>query len=52
MKGNNMNQKVANAVEQLYLDRAVFNEISGSATNNSLESFQLQRDLTGNISGY
>lgn len=40
-----MNQKVANAVEQLYLDSAVFNEISGSATNNSLESFQLQRDL-------
>ena len=40
-----MNQKVAKAVELLYLDSAVFNEISGSATNNSLESFQLQRDL-------
>ena len=40
-----MNQKVAKAVELLYLDSAVFNEISASATNNSLESFQLQRDL-------
>lgn len=40
-----MNQKVAKAVELLYLDSAVFNEISGSATDNSRESFDLQRNL-------
>ena len=40
-----MNQQVANAVQQLYLDSAVFNEISGSSTDNSRESFDLQRNL-------